>query len=102
MRNKIIAIDFDGTLCTNAFPKIGEPKQSVIDAILREQKNGVNVILWTCRVGERLIEAVKFCNRAGIIFDAVNENVPAWIEFCGGDTRKVFADEYWDDKAVLY
>ncbi len=22
---KIIAVDFDGTLCTNAYPEIGEP-----------------------------------------------------------------------------
>lgn len=29
--NKIIAVDFDGTLCENAWPNIGAPKEAVID-----------------------------------------------------------------------
>ena len=36
----------------------------------------------------------------GVEFDAVNENLPEVIERMGGDTRKVFANEYWDDRAV--
>jgi hypothetical protein len=31
----------------------------------------------------------------------VNENLPEIVERFGGDTRKVFADEYLDDKAML-
>ncbi len=34
----IIAVDFDGTLCENAFPAIGKPKQNVIDYIKKQQE----------------------------------------------------------------
>lgn len=30
MDAKIIAVDFDGTLCENNWPEIGEPKKEVI------------------------------------------------------------------------
>ena len=35
-----------------------------------------------------------------MIFDAVNESLPDWIEAFGTTPRKVGASEYWDDKAV--
>jgi hydroxymethylpyrimidine pyrophosphatase-like HAD family hydrolase len=100
MRNKIIAIDFDGTLCENAFPEIGPEKRHIIDKALKEQKDGAQLILWTCRTGDKLAEAIRFCQDRGIIFDAINANVESWLELWDGDSRKVFADEYWDDKAV--
>lgn len=98
---KIIAIDFDGCLVENRWPEIGEPKQDVINAALREQKNGAALILWTCRTGRRLSEAVTFCHALGLDFDAVNDNLPELVETYGGSNcRKVVATEYWDDRAV--
>ncbi|MCL2071475.1 MAG: hypothetical protein FWH07_04475 [Oscillospiraceae bacterium] len=44
-----IAVDFDGTLCTNAFPDIGEPKQLVIDYVKRQAAIGAKIILHTSR-----------------------------------------------------
>ena len=42
---KIIAVDFDGTLCENKWPEIGEPNKELI-AYLKEQKEaGVKLIL---------------------------------------------------------
>ena len=99
--DRIIAVDFDGTLCENAWPGIGEARGSVIDYVLGEQMTGAKLILWTCRKGERLQEAVKWCAARGLAFDAVNENLPEIVERFGGDCRKVFADEYLEDKAVL-
>lgn len=99
-RERIIAVDFDGCLCENAWPDIGEARQDVIDALLSRQKTGAKIILWTCRVGERLDAAVRWCAEHGIAFDAVNENLPVNIAAFGNDCRKIFADEYWDDKAV--
>ena len=32
--------------------------------------------------------------------DEVNKNLPEIIEAFGGDCRKIFANEYWDDRAV--
>ena len=51
---KAIAIDFDGCICTNAFPNIGAPNRSVIDKAIAEQAAGAGLILWTCREGELL------------------------------------------------
>lgn len=101
MSDYIIAVDFDGTLCENAWPGIGPARVGVIDYVLRQQATGAKLILWTNRRGERLAEAVAWCAARGLAFDAVNENLPEIIERFGGDTRKVFANEYLDDRAVL-
>ena len=100
MNPKIIAVDFDGTLAENAWPGIGAPIQDTIDALKAEQAAGCVTILWTNRTGERLAEAVAWCAAQGIHLDYINENTPGMIEFFGGDCRKVFANEYWDDRAV--
>lgn len=101
MKNKIIAVDFDGTLCENKYPEIGEPRKDVIQKLIKEQQAGARVILWTCRRGAYLLAAIYWALDHGIEFDAVNENLPETVEYFGGDTRKVCADEYWDDRAVL-
>lgn len=100
MENKIIAVDFDGTLCENNWPEIGEPKQAVIDYVRKQQLHGAKLILWTNRTGERLYEAVAWCGKHGLVFNAVNENLPEIITAFKGDCRKVFANEYIDDRAI--
>lgn len=99
-RPTIIAVDFDGCLCQNAWPEIGEAREDVIRVLLERQKRGAKIILWTCRVGERLADAVQWCAERGISFDAVNANLPVNIAAFGNDCRKIYADEYWDDKAM--
>lgn len=97
---KIVAIDFDGTLVEDKFPEIGEPKLWMFKIVKALQKNGVRVILWTCRDGKPLIEAISYCYRHGIIFDAINTNIPEVIHMYDNDTRKVYADLYIDDKSI--
>lgn len=97
----IIAVDFDGCLCQNKFPDIGPPNYPVIDELINRQiDDGCKIILWTCRRSEQLEEALVWCKNRGLRFDAVNENLPEIIEMFGGDCRKVYAHEYWDDRAV--
>lgn len=96
----IIAVDFDGTLCRSVWPGIGEPNMSVICYIKERKRRGDKLILWTCREGKRLEEAVEWCKAHGLEFDAVNENLPEMKRKFGNDPRKIFASEYWDDKAV--
>ena len=96
---RAIAIDFGGCLCANAYPEIGAPHWNIIAAAAVEQRHGAGIILWTCREGKLLQDALEACERWGLHFDAVNESLPAWKDFYGNDTRKVGADEYWDDKA---
>lgn len=100
-RNYIIyAVDFDGTLCESKFPEIGSPNIGLINRLIKKRKKGNKLILWTCRVNERLEEAVEWCRKFGLEFDAVNENLPEIVAYWGSESRKVFADVYIDDKAV--
>lgn len=96
---KAIAIDFDGCLCANAYPDIGAPNWDIIVAAAAEQIAGAGLILWTCREGELLENALEACARWGLHFDAVNDSLPSWKKFYGNETRKVGATEYWDGKA---
>lgn len=96
---KIIAVDFDGTLCERKYPDIGAPITPVIEYVKERKAAGDIIILWTCRVGEYLAYAVEWCKRQGLTFDYINENAPERVGQYGGDTRKISADEYIDDKA---
>lgn len=100
-RKPVIAVDFDGTLCRSAYPDIGEPNRSLIERLIEMQGAGWLLILWTCREGELLEKAVKWCSEQGLTFDAVNDNVRQLKEMYGNDPRKVGADIYIDDKNVL-
>ena len=45
MNFKIIAVDFDGTLCENKWPAIGEPNTELIDYLKTEMDRGSKLIL---------------------------------------------------------
>ena len=102
-----IAVDFDGTLCTMAFPGIGKAKavhKRVAKHILERQKGGDKLILWTCREnipeGDYLTQAVTWCEQEyGLVFDYINENPDC--DFGHPEVvRKIMADYYIDDKAI--
>ena len=98
----IIAVDFDGTLCENKWPEIGEPNKELITYLKKRQEAGDKLILWTCRVGEILDNAVAWSAEQGIIFDAVNENLSEVVSSFGTDTRKIWANEYIDDRNFTF
>lgn len=97
----IIAVDFDGCLCENKWPDIGKAHDEVILYLRYRQAHGDKIILWTCREGDMLRAAVMWCLNRGLRFDAINDNLPENIALYGNNCRKVWADEYWDDKSVL-
>lgn len=101
MKPRVIAVDFDGTLCDNRWPEIGKANRHIINLLIRHQAEGGKVILWTCRCGEMLDQAVMWCMNHGLRFDAINDNLPENIALYGNNCRKVWADEYWDDKSVI-
>lgn len=96
---KIITLDFDGCLCSDEYPKIGSPKYSVIASAQAEQQFGARLILLTKRDGTLLENAIKACKEWGLVFDAVNDNLPE-IRDKYGDIRKVVADEHWSAQGV--
>ena len=97
----IYAIDFDGTLCHSDYPEMGEPNNHVIEFCKQRREEGHKLILWTCRSGEQLEKAVKWCREQGLEFDAINDNLPEQTERFGNNSRKVFADYYIDDKSLV-
>lgn len=101
----IIAIDFDGTIVNDAFPEIGKPIWQAFESLYAFKREGHKLILWTCREDapdrKYLTEAVEFCRERGIVFDAVNDNIPGSPFSHLGNARKIYADCYIDDKSRL-
>jgi len=95
----IIAVDFDGTIVTDAYPKIGKPILFAFDTLKKLQSEGHRLILWTYRSEEKLEEAVLFCKKNGIDFYAVNKNFPE-ENYDEKDSRKIHADLFIDDRNI--
>lgn len=93
----IIAIDFDGTIVENRYPKIGKEIPFAIETIkLIQSELKHRVILWTVREGSELDEAVNFCKSKGLNFYAVNKNHPEPSR--PNEPRKLMADMFIDDR----
>ena len=101
MDYRIIAVDFDGTLCYSNWPELGEPNRPLIEYLRSQKDQGNKLILWTCRAGEALEKAVSWCRDQQLEFDAVNDNLPEIVELYGTNSRKITCDFYIDDKAIL-
>lgn len=93
----IYAVDFDGTLCENMWPAIGEPNYTLISDLILAREAGDKVILWTMREDGLLDDALEWCENHGLRFDAVNDNLPEQQEVYGNNPRKIYADVYIDD-----
>ena len=94
----VIAVDFDGTIVTHEYPRIGKPIPFAIQTLLKlQQEDHHQLILWTVREGELLKEAVEYCASKGLEFYAVNSNYPE-EDATQPTNRKVSADLYIDDR----
>ena len=73
----IIACDFDGTIVTHEYPKIGKPIPFAIQTLKKlQEEDHHQIILWTVREGALLQEALDYCKSKGLEFYAVNSNYP--------------------------
>ena len=99
-RPYVIAADFDGTIVEDKYPLMGEPRPAIVEYLKDQASRGALIILWTCRCGDELWAAAMECSRLGIPIHCVNENAECVKEEFGGDPRKIFADEYLDDRAI--
>jgi len=90
LKNRIVLVDFDGTIVDHDFPEIGEAMPQAFEVMKKLQEVGALLVLWTCREDEKrkyLTEAVEFCRKNGIEFHSVNE-VPIENDFREGDLRR--------------
>lgn len=97
--SKVVAVDFDNTIAKTKFPVIIEPIWETIELILQLKQKGATIVLWTCREGDCLNDALSWCRMYGIPIDYVNENPKSRTEYWGNDCRKIGADLYIDDKS---
>lgn len=98
-KSLLIAVDFDGTIVEDSYPSIGKPKLFAFETLKKLQQEGHRLILWTYRSGEKLEDAVAFCEQNGIRFYAVNKSYPEEI-FDKKISRKIHADLFIDDRNV--
>ena len=95
VKGAIIAIDFDGTVVTHAYPHMGMDAGAV--PVLKELvANDCKLILYTMRSGQLLEKAVQWFKEQKIPLYAINENPgqKSWTS-----SPKVHADLYIDDSA---
>ncbi|MEN9919967.1 MAG: hypothetical protein RL662_2403 [Bacteroidota bacterium] len=94
----VIAVDFDGTIVEHKYPRLGAPIPFAIETLLKLQRDGHVLILWTVRDGDLLQEAVDYCTKNGLSFYAANKNYPE--EDAKVASRKLTADMFIDDRNV--
>ncbi|WP_195395339.1 hypothetical protein [Holdemania sp. 1001302B_160321_E10] len=100
--SKIVSFDFDGTLAVTEWPEIIRPIYPIVEYAKQCKDAGDQIILNTMREGVRLQEAVDWCLKQGIEFDAINDNVQCMKDFYKNNPRKIFADEYIDDHNLVF
>ena len=89
----LVAVDFDGTLAQELTENLFAP---AIEWTKKIQGAGAKVILWSCREGDILQKAIEACKKQGLVFDYINEG-----NGLRPDSRKINADIYIDDRAIV-
>lgn len=95
-----VAVDFDGVVHTGKYPEIGAIMpfcKEILDEFARED---TLFILNTCRSDQYLREVINFCLSNKLPIRYFNQNDPQRVRLYGGDSRKISADAYIDDKNV--
>ncbi len=96
-----IAVDFDGTIVTDAYPQIGREQPFAIDTLKMLIKDHHRLILWTVREGKYLDDAVEWCRERGVEFYAVNRDYPEEeVENNNHFSRKLKVDLWIDDRNI--
>lgn len=93
----ILAVDFDGTIANNRFPKVGAFKPYALWTLKRHQKRGGKVLLFTCRDNIRTWDAILAMEKRGFTPDYVNEQT---VDFLDAESKPYY-DLLIDDRALL-
>ena len=97
----VIAVDFDVTIVENRYPEIGDERPFATDNLRMLAKDKHQLILWSCREGKLLDDAVAWCRERGVEFWAVNKDYPEEEETKNSYfSRKIKADMFIDDRQV--
>lgn len=97
-KSLLIAVDFDGTIVNDSYPKVGKPKPFALETLKMLQSDGHRIILWTYRHGKALREAEEFMRKNGVPPYAVNRSYPEEPVYPTDVSRKINADLFIDDR----
>jgi carbamoyl-phosphate synthase large subunit len=92
LANKVLAIDIDGTICTElrAFDRpLAQPLPGAIDALRLLKANGNTIILWTGRGWEQYAVTKDWLDRHGCVYDQILMGKPV-------------VNHFIDDRAVKF
>ena len=70
-----IAVDFDGTIVTHEYPKIGTEIPFAIETLKMLIRDHHRLILWSVREGHLLQEAVDWCKERGLSTKTIQRRV---------------------------
>ena len=97
----VIAVDFDGTIVTHEYPRIGTELPFATETLKMLARDGHRLILWSVREGDLLQEAVDWCKQRGVEFWAVNKDYPEEEKEKNDHySRKLKADFFIDDRNI--
>ncbi|MBR1548983.1 MAG: hypothetical protein IJ637_09710 [Prevotella sp.] len=96
-----IAVDFDGTIVENRYPEIGQEVPFATETLKMLIRDRHMLILWTCREGQLLDDAIQWCRERGVEFYAINRDYPEETSDNNPHfSRKLKADLFIDDRNV--
>ena len=97
----IIAVDFDGTISRGKYPAIDGEQPYAGESLRKLYSQGHKIIIWTCRTGDRLLEAINWLLEHQIPFSRINDHDPDNLTKYGGEGgKKIYAHVYIDDKNI--
>jgi hypothetical protein len=99
--NVRVAFDFDGTLFEESmFPYVGPIIKPMVQVLKDLHKMGVVILINTLRTSPRAAgKAIAMMEEYEIPYDFFNQNDPVLVARYG-DSRKIGADIYVDDRSV--
>jgi len=93
-----IAVDFDGTIVTHEYPKIGKELPFATQTLRMLQEDHHRLILWSCREGELLEDAINWLKERGVEMYAYNRDYPEETTDSKDWSRKLKVDMFIDDR----
>jgi hypothetical protein len=98
MKKLVINVDFDNTIVSDAYPKIGKLMYGCKETLTEFKAHGHKIIISSCRCNEYEADMRRFLDDNAIPYDYINENDPDLIERYGSDSRKISCDVQIDDR----
>ncbi len=95
----IIGTDVDDTILPYKTATQAECDE-VIELLKECRAVGAYIILFTCRNGSGIDEAIKYCESKGLHIDAANKNPPG-VDLAWGHQAKPYANIFLDDRGHL-